>query len=282
MGKKIILLVICSLLVVVSGCSGKKSGQSLTSPTVQSQQATPAPTVANPATTSPPSAATGQAATNPAPTDVERQLNQQVAGALYAKVKIPVLMPSFWLPIPSSNNQNPYCGIQYSAGPDSYSVNITVVPKQLPVNSPELNMPPNDAEANQWGNFGGVRIGAPGVAAPNAGVVQKPKDGEPSVIGGYQGWQDPFSFYCESGPWQCEVLSLIGSPVAAARSLTGSFKEAGELKGLQAKSGEIFVNRDTFISWVSADSRYKYNLQYDGAIADAIKIANSFSEVKGE
>jgi hypothetical protein len=68
--------------------------------------------------------------------------------------------------------------------------------------------------------------------------------------------------------------------VAAARSLTGSFKETGELKGLQAKNGEIFVNRDTFISWVSADGRYEYTLQYDWEIADAIKIADSFSEVK--
>ncbi len=33
-------------------------------------------------------------------------------------------------------------------------------------------------------------------------------------------------------------------------------------------------------SWVSADGQYEYNLQYDGEIADAIKIANSFSAVK--
>jgi hypothetical protein len=71
-----------------------------------------------------------------------------------------------------------------------------------------------------------------------------------------------------------------------ARSLTGSFKEAGQLQGLQAKSGKILVSDAnhwyTFISWVSADGAYEYNLQYDGEIADAIKIANSFSEVKQE
>ncbi len=201
-------------------------------------------------------------------------------------MKIPVLMPWYWPPIPTSNNQNPYCGIQYSAGTDSYGVTLTTIPEQLPVNSPELNLPPNDSEANQWGNFGGIRIGAPGVVAPNSGVVQQPKDGQASAIGGYLGWQDQFSFYWESGTWQCEVLSSMGSPVEDARELTGSFKEAGELNDLQAKSGKILVSdanhRYTFISWVSADGAYEYSLQYDGEIADAIKIANSFSEVKQE
>lgn len=195
MGKKFILLAIICLLIVTAGGCSKKTTSPASAPVagLRSQQTSPVTTVANPPTTLPPPAATGQTTTNqaPAPTtasDTERQLNQQIAGALYGKVKMPVLMPSYWPPIPPSNNQNPYCGLQYSAGPDSFSVSITVVSKQLPVNSPELNMPPNDAEANQWGNFGCGRIGAPGVAAPNAGVVQKPKDGEPSVISGYQGW----------------------------------------------------------------------------------------------
>ncbi len=291
MKKQITWLVIGCLLVAVSGCSGQKADQPVASPTVQSQQATPAPTTTNLATTLPQQPVTGQAKINTAPVPQsqgpvpvkERQFNSVASMLLYAKVNIPVLMPSYWPPIPVSNSQNPYCGLQYSAGSDSYSVNITVVPKPLPVSSPELNMPPNDAEANQWGNFGGVRIGAPGVVVPNAGVVQKPPDGQPSVIGGYQGWQDQFSFYWGSGPWQCEVLSQIGSPMDGARSLTGSFQEAGELKGLRAKSGKILWDgRHTFISWVSADGRYEYNLQYDGEIADAIKIANSFSEVKKE
>jgi hypothetical protein len=84
--------------------------------------------------------------------------------------------------------------------------------------------------------------------------------------------------------WQCEVQDSSASLMDDARSLTGSFKEAGELKGLQAKSGKILVSdanhRYVFISWVSADGRYEYTLQYDGEIADAIKIADSFSEVK--
>jgi hypothetical protein len=114
--------------------------------------------------------------------------------------------------------------------------------------------------------------------------VQKPKDGQPFVISGYQGWQDPVSFYWESGAWQCEVLGSFGSLTDDTRSLTGSFKETGELQGLQAKSGKILVSDTnhlyTFISWVSADGRYEYTLQYDGKIADAIRIANSFDLVK--
>jgi DNA invertase Pin-like site-specific DNA recombinase len=80
------------------------------------------------------------------------------------------------------------------------------------------------------------------------------------------------------------VTPMAWSLTDDARSLTGSFKEAGELQGLQAKSGKILVSdanhQYTFISWVSADGRYEYTLQYDGKIADAIRIANSFDLVK--
>ena len=288
MGRKYVPLIICCLLFVIAGCKGKKADQSTTSPTVQSQQATPGTTVANPATKLPQPATTGQTETNPAPTkasDTERQLNQQIAGVLYSQVKIPVMMPSYWPSIPAGS-QDPYSGIQYIVGQDGYGVTITTIPEQLPVNSPELNLPANDSEANQWGNFGGVRKGTLGASAPNSVVVQKPKDGQPSVISGYQGWQDPVSFYWENGAWQCEVLGSFGSLTDDARSLTGSFKDAGELKSLQARSGKILASdanhRYTFISWVSADGQYEYTLQYDGEIADAIKIANSFSEVKQE
>jgi hypothetical protein len=281
-GKKIVLLVVGYLLIVVmAGCGGHgKPAASISTPaTPQNRQitTTQAMTIPSPATQN-------QAAT--VASEAERQLNQQIAGALYAKVKIPVLIPWYWPSIPLSNNQNPYCGIQYSAGTDSYGVTLSTLPEQLPVNSPELNMPPNDSEANQWGNFGGIRIGAPGVVAPNSVVVQQPEDGQPSAIGGYQGWQDQLSFYWESGAWQCEVQSPTASLMDDARELTGSFKEAGELQGLQAKSGKILMSdanhRYTFISWVSADGRYEYTLQYDGEIADAVRIANSFSEVKKE
>jgi hypothetical protein len=53
---------------------------------------------------------------------------------------------------------------------------------------------------------------------------------------------------------------------------------------LQARSGKILASdanhRYAFISWQSADGWYEYSLQYDGEITDAIKIDNSFSEVK--
>jgi hypothetical protein len=294
MGKKFIPLAIICLLVVTAGGCSKKTASPAVAPAagLQNQPANPVTTAANPATTLPQPAATGQVTTNQAPAlqsqgplPLKESQLISVASMLHAKANIPVLMPLYWPPVPS-NNRDRYCGIQYGVGPDGYSATLTTVSKPLPVNSPELNMPPNDAEANQWGNFGGVRIGTPGVSAPNSGVVQKPEDGQPSVIGGYRGWQDQLSFYWESGTWQCEVLSSMGSPVEDARELTGSFKEAGELQGLQAKSGKILVSdanhQYTFISWVSADGRYEYNLQYDGKIADAIKIANSFSEVKQE
>jgi|GEM_PF-6564158 hypothetical protein len=99
MGRKYVPLIICCLLFIIAGCNGKKAGQSMTSPTVQSQQATPGMTVANPTTKLPQPATTGQTETNPAPTkasDTERQLNQQIAGVLYSQVKIPVMMPSYW------------------------------------------------------------------------------------------------------------------------------------------------------------------------------------------
>jgi len=275
MKKHIIWLVIGCLLVIASGCNGKKAGQPAASTVATSSQNQPVVTVVG--NTKP----LGPLALHPQPAGPIAANQVPLAGALYAQVKIPVLMPSYWPPIPPSNNQNPYYGIQYSAGRDSYSVNITVTTKQLPVNSPELNMPPNDAEANQWGNFGGGRIGAPGASTPSSVVVQQPKDGQPSVIGGYQGWQDPVSFYWESGAWQCEVMGSGGSLMDDARSLTGSFKDAGELKSLQAKSGKILASdadhQHTFISWVSADGQYEYTLQYDGEFSDAIKIAGSFT-----
>jgi hypothetical protein len=67
-----------------------------------------------------------------------------------------------------------------------------------------------------------------------------------------------------------------------ARALSGSFKESGELKALQAKSGKILVNGDgnrlfTSISWVTSDGQYEYGLQYAGNIADTVKIAGSFT-----
>jgi hypothetical protein len=291
MGKKFIPLAIICLLVVTAGGCSKKTTIPAVAPTagLQSQPANPVTTAANPATTLPQPAATGQATTNQTPAlqsqgplpAKERQLNS-VASMLHAKANIPVLMPSYWPPVPS-NNRDRYCGIQYSVGPDSYGVTLSTISKQLPVNSPELNLPPNDSEANQWENFGSVRIGAPGASTLSSVVVQQPKDGQPSVIGGYQGWQDQLSFYWESGSWLCEVQSSSSTLMNDARSLTGSFKALGQLQSLQAKSGKILWDgRHTFISWVSADGRYEYNLQYDGEIADAIKIANSFSEVKQE
>jgi hypothetical protein len=271
MRKILVLLAIGCLIMFMTGCSGhEKPAPSAPASTTQSQQIT-----------------TSQATVNPAPQSQgplpvkERQLNS-VASMLHAKANIPVLMPSYWPPV-LSNNRDRYCGIQYSVGPDGYSATLTTVSKQLPVNSPELNLPPNDSEANQWENFGGVRIGAPGSSAP---IVQQPADGQPSVIGGYQGWQDRLSFYWESGSWLCEVQNSSSTLMNDARSLTGSFKEAGELEGLRAKSGKILASdadhQHTFISWVSADGRYEYTLRYDGETADAIKIANSFSEVKQE
>ncbi len=163
MRKKIILLGIGILLVIMSGCSSKKANLPTPPPTgLQGQQATPGTTIANPATALPQQTATSQTTTNPvlvpqltpAP-EIERQFNK-IADELYSKVQIPVMMPLYWPPIPANPyDQNNFYGIQYSAGQDSYSISITTVSKQLPVNSPELNMPTNDSEANQWGNFGG-------------------------------------------------------------------------------------------------------------------------------
>ncbi len=291
MDKKLIpLLIICLLVGTAGGCSKKTA--SLTATPDQSQQTSLVTTATHPATTLPQPAAAGQTTTSQAPAlqsqgplpVKERQLNQ-LASMLYAKAKIPVLIPSYWPPIPS-NSQDRYCGIQYVVGQDGYGVTLTAVSKQLPVNSPELNLLSNDSEANQWGNFGGVRAGTPDASAPNSVVVQKPKDGAPSVISGYQGWQNQYSAYWESGDWQCEVMSSDENLGDDAQALAESFKETSGLQGLRAKSGKILVShanhRYTFVSWQSADGRYEYNLQYDGQIADAIKIVNSFSEVKQE
>ncbi len=191
------------------------------------------------------------------------------------------MLPQYWPPIPSNSySQDNYCGVRFSAGQDQYNMTITTVSEQLPVNGPELNTPPNDSDANQWGNFGGGRVG---VSSPSF-VVAKPIDGESSAIGGYQGWKDPVSFYWKNGAWQCEVSGPSSSLMNDAQTLTGSFKESNELKGLQARSGKILVSdanhMTTSITWVSADDQYEYTLQYNGEIADAIKIASSFNKVK--
>jgi hypothetical protein len=208
----------------------------------------------------------------PAPPLTEQPLVEQ----LIFLTGVPVVIPQYWPPVPpAQSGQAQYYGLQYNGGPDGYSVNIYAISERLSMNSPALN---DNSTNRAWGSFGG---GVPGSFAPSF-VVEKPQDGTPFVVDGYNGWETPVSFYWESGGWRCEVLSSSGNLMNDARALAGSFKESGELQTLQSKSGKILVNGDgnrlfTSISWVTSDGQYEYGLQYAGNIADAVKIADSFT-----
>jgi len=208
----------------------------------------------------------------PAPPLTEQPLVEQ----LIFLTGVPVVIPQYWPPVPpAQSGQAQYYGLQYNGWPDGYSVNIYATPERLSMNSPALN---DNSAGQPWGSFGG---GVPGSFAPSF-VMEKPQDGTPSVVEGYNGWKTPVSFYWESGGWRCGILSSGGNLMNDALALAGSFKESGELKALQSKSGKILVSDDgnrlfTSISWVTSDGQYEYGLQYAGNIADAVKIAGSFT-----
>lgn len=208
----------------------------------------------------------------PAPPFTEQPLVEQ----LVFLTGVPVVIPQYWPPVPpAQSGQAQNYGLQYNGGPDGYSVNIYATSERLSMNSPALN---DNSAGQPWGSFGG---GVPGSFAPSF-VVEKPQDGTPSFVEGYNGWKTPVSFYWESSGWRCEVLSSGGNLMNDALALAGSFKESGEIQALQAKSGKILVNGDgnrlfTSISWMTSDVQYEYGLQYAGNIADAVKIADSFT-----
>lgn len=188
---------------------------------------------------------------------------------------IPVILPQYWTPIPPSS-LNKYFGVQFKVSKDSYYISLTTTSEQFPPNDLQLSMPPNASEANQWGEISGVKVNDINKKI----VVEKPKDAEPVKIGEYvSGWKNPVSVYWESNDWKYEVIGSNNNIMDNATKLINSLNSNQQLRGLNAKSGQILMSNtnglSTFINWQSSDSQYEYSIQYKGNIEEALKIANS-------
>ncbi|WP_151191781.1 hypothetical protein [Desulfotomaculum copahuensis] len=187
---------------------------------------------------------------------------------------IPIIIPRYWTPIPSSSS-NKYYGVQFKVNKHSYYISLITTSKQFPPNDPQLSMPPNSSEANQWGGISGAK-------ASNSKniIVERPKDAKPVKIGGtILGWKDPVSVYWESNGWKYEVIGSSNHVMDDTMKLINSLNINHQLKKLNAKSGQILISNanslSTFINWYSSDGQYEYSFQYKGSIEEALKIANS-------